>query len=73
MFPAEPMQTTAIPRFGGFFFVEATQGNIRYRLKTPYRDGTTDLVLEPLDKVAGPVGPRLTLLRPFLRRDARLA
>ena len=24
-----------------------TQGNIRYRLKTPYRDGTTDVVFEP--------------------------
>ena len=30
-----------------------TQGNIRYRLKTPYRDGTTDVVFEPLDKIAG--------------------
>ena len=29
------------------------QGNIRYRLKTPYRDGTTDVVFEPLDKIAG--------------------
>ena len=26
-----------------------TQGSIRYRLKTPYRDGTTDVVFEPLD------------------------
>ena len=25
------------------------QGNIRYRLKTPYRDGTTEVVFEPLD------------------------
>jgi hypothetical protein len=25
------------------------QGQVRYRLKTPYRDGTTDIVLEPLD------------------------
>ena len=24
------------------------QGNVRYRLKTPYRDGTTHVVLEPL-------------------------
>jgi len=23
------------------------QGNIRYRLKTPYRDGTTHVILEP--------------------------
>ena len=29
------------------------QGNIRYRLKTPYRDGTTDGVFAPLDKIAG--------------------
>ena len=29
-----------------------TQGNIRYCLKTPYRDGTTDVVFEPLDKIA---------------------
>ncbi len=28
------------------------QGNIRYHLKTPYRDGTTDVVFEPLDFMA---------------------
>ena len=28
------------------------QGQVRYRLKTPYRDGTTHLVLEPLDFIA---------------------
>ena len=28
------------------------QGNIRYRLKTPYRDGTTDVVFDPLDFMA---------------------
>ncbi len=27
-------------------------GQIRYRLKTPYRDGTTHIVLEPLDFIA---------------------
>ena len=27
-------------------------GNIRYRLKTPYRDGTTHVILEPLDFIA---------------------
>jgi hypothetical protein len=27
-------------------------GQVRYRLKTPYRDGTTHLVLEPLDLMA---------------------
>jgi hypothetical protein len=25
---------------------------VRYRLKTAYRDGTTDIVLEPLDFIA---------------------
>ena len=28
------------------------QGNVRYRLKTPNRDGTTDVVFEPLDFIA---------------------
>jgi hypothetical protein len=28
------------------------QGDVRYRLKTPYRDGTTHIVLEPLDFLA---------------------
>ena len=28
------------------------QGNVRYRLKTPYRNGTTDVVFEPLDFIA---------------------
>jgi hypothetical protein len=27
-------------------------GNVRYQLKTPYRDGTTHVILEPLDFVA---------------------
>jgi hypothetical protein len=27
-------------------------GQVRYALKTPYRDGTTHLVLEPLDLMA---------------------
>jgi hypothetical protein len=34
------------------------QGQVRYRLKTPYRDGTTHIVLEPLDFLA-----RLAALR----------
>ena len=38
------------------------QGNIRYRLKTPYRDGTTDVVFEPLDFMA-----RLAVLVPTPR------
>jgi hypothetical protein len=28
------------------------QGQVRYRLKTSYRDGTTHIVLEPLDFIA---------------------
>ena len=27
-------------------------GNIRYQLKTPYRDGTTHVIFEPLDFIA---------------------
>jgi len=30
----------------------AAQGWVRYQLKTPYRDGTTHVVLEPLDFIA---------------------
>ena len=28
------------------------QGDIRYSLKTPYRDGTTYIIFEPLDFIA---------------------
>ena len=28
-------------------------GNVRYQLKTPYRDGTTHVIFEPLDFIAG--------------------
>ena len=28
------------------------QGHVRYRLKSPYRDGTRDIVLEPLEFIA---------------------
>jgi len=28
-------------------------GNVRYQLKTPYRDGTTHVIFEPLDNIAG--------------------
>ena len=38
------------------------QGQVRYRLKMPYRDGTTDIVLESLDFIA--------LWRRSLRRRA---
>ena len=27
-------------------------GHVRYQLKTPYRDGTTHAIFEPLDKIA---------------------
>ena len=27
-------------------------GNVRYQLKTPYRDGTTHVIFEPLDSIA---------------------
>ena len=26
---------------------------MRYKLKTPYRDGTTHVIFEPLDKIVG--------------------
>ena len=29
-----------------------SNGNIRYQLKTPYRDGTTHVIFEPLDYIA---------------------
>ena len=29
-----------------------TNGNVRYQLKTPYRDGTTHVIFEPLDFIA---------------------
>ncbi len=28
------------------------QGNVRYKLKTPYRDGTTHVIFEPVDFIA---------------------
>ena len=44
-----------------------SSGNIRYRLKTPYRDGTTHVIFEPLDflaKLAALVPrPRVNLTR----------
>ena len=33
--------------------LHAAQGKGRYRLKTPTRDGTADVVFEALDKIAG--------------------
>jgi hypothetical protein len=29
-----------------------SSGQVRYQLKTPYRDGTTHIVMEPLDLMA---------------------
>ncbi len=46
------------------------QGNVRYRLKTPYRDGTTDVVLlrascpSPFALRPSPFGPALGFYRP---------
>ena len=31
---------------------QTSEGNIRYRLKTPYKDGTTHVIFEPLDFLA---------------------
>ncbi len=51
-------------------------GNIRYGLKTPYRDGTTDVIFEPLGFIVRLVGlvpkPRVSLTRchGWLRRTA---
>jgi hypothetical protein len=45
----------------------APDGNIRYRLKTPYRDGTTHVILEPMDFMARLAAlvprPRVNLVR----------
>ena len=44
-----------------------TNGNVRYQLKTPYRDGTTHVIVEPLDFIARLVAlvpkPRVNLTR----------
>ena len=45
----------------------ANQGKVRYELKTPYRDGTTHVIFEPLDFIAGLAAlvprPRVNLTR----------
>ena len=42
-------------------------GNVRYQLKTPYRDGTTHVIFEPLDFIARLAAtvpkPRVSLTR----------
>jgi hypothetical protein len=53
-------------------FALTPQGNVRYTLKTPYRDGTTHIILEPLD-FAAPVRPALAaLVRPCTSSPAWL-
>ncbi len=43
------------------------QGKVRYELKTPYRDGTTQVIFEPLDFIATLAAlltkPRVNLIR----------
>jgi hypothetical protein len=48
------------------------QGRARYWLKNPYRDGTTDIVLEPLDFI-GNVAERVAVERRGRVRDVELA
>jgi hypothetical protein len=47
--------------------VASSNGHVRYELKTPYRDGTTHVILEPLDFIARLVAlvpkPRVNLTR----------
>ena len=56
-----------------------SSGHVRYTLKTPYRDGTTHIVLEPLDlmaRLAALVPPprmHLTRFTAYLRRTANCA
>ena len=48
--------------------IQGHRAKVRYRLKTPYRDGTTDVVFEPLDFIARLAAlvptPRVNLMRP---------
>ena len=48
-------------------FAFTPSGNIRYELKTPYRDGTTHVIFEPLDFISRLVAlvppPRVNLTR----------
>ena len=50
-------------------------GQVRYTLKTPYRDGTTHIVLEPLDLMARLAAlvpkPRMHLTRYHGRKNLR--
>jgi hypothetical protein len=44
-----------------------SNGKVRYELKTPYRDGTTHVIFEPMDFIAWLVAcvskPRVSLIR----------
>jgi hypothetical protein len=40
-------------------------GNVRYQLKTPYRDGTTHVIFEPLDFIARYGLPRIYIFYHF--------
>jgi len=48
------------------------QGMVRYELKTPYRDGTTDVIFEPVD-FAAPAHPCARGIRASLHVIAKLA
>jgi hypothetical protein len=50
-------------------------GHVRYTLKTPYRDGTTHVVVEPLDfiaRLAAPVPPPRHVAMSWARRLKRV-
>jgi hypothetical protein len=48
----KPGATIARPAVATDRLALTPQGNVRYTLKTPYRDGTTHIILEPLDFIA---------------------
>ena len=43
---------TALPPVSTKRLALTVQGNIRYEVKTPYRDGTTHVIFEPLDFIS---------------------
>jgi hypothetical protein len=48
----KPGATIARPAVATDRLALTPQGNVRHTLKTPYRDGTTHIILEPLDLIA---------------------
>ena len=57
---ATPHYSTPAPAVAGKRLSLTPNGNVRYELKTPYRDGTTHVIFEPLDfigKLAALVPP----------------